>query len=241
VAEQQPGPGGAERRVWVRYPCNVQTAYQAEKPHPESIRLLARVQNISQGGISLLVDRPLNPGLQLSVELPDDASGQPSGTVLAYLTRVTATPAGDYALGCTFAVELPAADLEPFGAQPVRSGVPTDKRVWVRFPCSLPATFQFIRTDDPKRWPATVLDLSAGGMALQVDTPVEVGTTLRVEVRRPDQPKPFSQLMRVVRAVAQPGHWRLGCSFIRELSAQELEAFTRSHGGEAATGPGPST
>src|SRR4051794_11806556 len=69
-----------ERRIWVRYPSNVEITCQPASNG--DMPTLARVRNISQGGISLLVSRCFESGTQLSVELPG-GPGESSYHVLA--------------------------------------------------------------------------------------------------------------------------------------------------------------
>src|ERR1700757_4769355 len=61
--------GEEERRVWVRYPADLETTYRPAG-HGDAAQLSARVRNISLGGVSLSVDRTFEPGDLLSVELP---------------------------------------------------------------------------------------------------------------------------------------------------------------------------
>src|SRR5436305_10840951 len=64
------GPAGAgERRVWVRHASGARAVVQATGNGVETL-LSARVRNVSRGGISLVLDRPLPPGDLISIELP---------------------------------------------------------------------------------------------------------------------------------------------------------------------------
>src|SRR5947209_3022972 len=114
-----------ERRLWVRYPCNLETI--SELRSEKSERVSARVRNISRGGLRLVVDREVKTGGLLSVELPA-GEGQASSTVLAYVVHSTPQD-GVWTLGCTFASELTDEDLRPFGAKRERAAVP-DQRAW---------------------------------------------------------------------------------------------------------------
>src|SRR5690242_3805741 len=93
-----------ERRVWVRYPADLETTVQAAGS-PDAVRLSARVRNVSLGGVSLAVDRPFEPGDLLSVELPG-ATEQTRCNVLACVVHVGEMPEGGWVLGCTFSREL---------------------------------------------------------------------------------------------------------------------------------------
>ncbi len=76
-----------DRRVWVRYPADLPTTYQPASKE-ETVRLTARVRNVSLGGVSLAVDRPFQPGEMLSVELPG-ATDESRCKVLACVVHLT--------------------------------------------------------------------------------------------------------------------------------------------------------
>src|SRR5579871_6554445 len=101
-----------DRRVWVRYPCDVEASCQAADL-PDSQRLSARVRNISRGGINLVLSCPVEIVAFLSVELPT-ASPRATSNVLAYVVRLNPVTEGEWSVGCSFAAELNDFDLEPF-------------------------------------------------------------------------------------------------------------------------------
>lgn len=223
-----------ERRVWVRYPCRVATSCQPDHAQPDTIQLSAKVQDVSRGGINLLVDRRLEAGRQLLVELPDTKL-LPSAIVMANLVRATPTNAGEWVLGCTFASELTQDDLEPFGARLVRPEA-TDKRVWVRFATDAQGTYQIMRTSDRVRNPCRAVNLSAGGIALEVGRYIDIGTTLNLEVRAANGRLTLSLLAGVVRVQVRDGqHSLVGCNFIRELTDNELQAWLAASAAPAET------
>src|SRR5262245_48712391 len=141
---KQPAGAEGERRVWVRYPCDVKTLAQPAGGRAEE-RLMTRVRNISPGGISLVVNRRFEPGMLLCVELPA-AEGRAS-SVLAYVIHAKEESAGEWALGCTFAAELSDEDLHPFGAKQVKPAA-GDSRAWVRFPCAAQASYHAVPGDE---------------------------------------------------------------------------------------------
>src|SRR4051794_39281999 len=157
-----------ERRIWVRHPSAVETTCRAAND-PGAAALAARVGNVSRGGINLVVIQEFVVGELLSVELPNGGD-EPTCTVLAYVVRAEALPGGDWSLGCTFAAELRDDDLEAFGARRARLTRP-DQRGWVRFPCPAQASFRTARDPGAATCPARVLNISAGGIGLEVDTP----------------------------------------------------------------------
>src|SRR5205807_6678513 len=76
---------GNERRVWIRYPSTAQATCQPKAPS-NSAPILAKVRDISRGGIHLLVERWFEPGMLLSIQLPFEKEEQES-TILAYVVR----------------------------------------------------------------------------------------------------------------------------------------------------------
>jgi hypothetical protein len=212
-----------DRRVWVRYPCDVEASFQPANL-PDSQRLSAQVRNISRGGINLMLSCPVEIGAFLSVELPT-ASARATSTVLAYVARVTPATEGEWSIGCSFASELSDSDLEPFGARKLKSEA-QDERTWVRFPCQARATYQPVKTPETPAAPAEVLNISAGGAALLVTAPVELGTLLNLELLDESGQFRLCLLACVVRLSGQGGlDWVLGCNLIRELSHRELTAL----------------
>src|SRR5262249_39331990 len=98
-------PDGKEddRRVWVRYPADVETKLQVASERVQKKRS-ARVRNISLGGINLVVNLHFEPGSMLSVDLPTADKGVP--TVLACVIHCGAAKPGEWSLGCNFSREL---------------------------------------------------------------------------------------------------------------------------------------
>jgi hypothetical protein len=212
-----------ERRVWIRYPSSAEAICQpANADEPASI--IAKVQDISRGGINLRVNRWFEPGTLLSIQLPDPSVDNAS-TVLAYVVRSNPKADGEWSLGCTFATELGADDLQPLGVPRVRPEAP-DQRSWERFPSELRASYQVVKTGSPSPKEAAVLDLSPMGIGLLADEELEVGTLLNLELRNTENQGNMVILASVVRVTARGGRPTiLGCNFIRELSHKELKAL----------------
>jgi hypothetical protein len=214
-------PPEEDRRVWVRFPSGLETTLQPARG-PDGPRLGARVQDVSCGGIQLVVDRPFEAGDLVSVELPA-AEGGPSSTVLACVVRSAAADGGAWSVGCTFAAELADDDLRLFGARRAKAPV-TDQREWVRYPCRAQATFQVVRAPAAPA-AAEVLNLSAGGVGLRATADLPVGELLSVELRGGDRPA-LTTLACVVRVTVDPDGTRLlGCNFIGELADDDLQAL----------------
>jgi hypothetical protein len=213
----------AERRIWVRYPCDVEATCQPANT-PDAMRLSARVRNISRGGINVVMDCPVESGSLISVELPA-VKDEFSSTVLAYVVRVAKKSAGEWSVGCTFATELNDEDLEPFGARRVKHAA-QDQRTWVRFSCNAQASYQPVRGTEVKGGTARVVNISANGVGLQTDRPIDLGRLLNLELRNPSGDFTLNILACVVRLTTQSEtEWAVGCNLIRELTDQELKAL----------------
>ena len=106
---QSPGSKFSERRVWVRYHCNLPTSC-----HPVLTKdaecWSGRVQNISRGGVNLIVPRRFEPGTLLQIELQGPHDSEPR-TVLARVVHARACDASHWALGCAFPWELGEENL----------------------------------------------------------------------------------------------------------------------------------
>ncbi len=212
-----------ERRIWIRYPADLETTYQPAAPGTVE-RLSARVRNISLGGVSLAVDRAFAEGDMLSVELPG-ATEASRCNVLACVVHVTPGANGEWVVGCTFSRELSEEDLQAFGAHRVRHP-PSDQRTWMRFPCDVKAVYQQVAAEGAGRKPAGVLNLSASGGGLLTAEGIDNGALLSVELRAAKGEFTRTMLACVVHVTARPdGEWALGCNFIRSLSEEDLKAL----------------
>jgi hypothetical protein len=214
---------GEERRVWLRYPCDLETTLKAAND-PQPQRLSGRVLNISRGGVQLLVNERVEPGALLSVDLPG-ATDSFASRILAYVVRVVTRPGGGWTVGCTFATELDDEDLEPFAARRLKAVLP-DQRAWVRFPCDARASYRLVRSPESRPESARVLNISPSGIGLQANTAIDIGALLSLELSNAQGQDPLTMMASVVRVTPQAGgSWVLGCNFIRELSEQELQAL----------------
>jgi hypothetical protein len=177
------------------------------------------VQNISAGGIGLLVNRAFTPGEVLSVELP----GSPSRTVLACVIHSTPQDEGIWLLGCSFSTAFRDAELQAFGAHR-EQGADDDFRAYVRSPCDLEMGCHAVEEADPEPLQVKVLNLSAGGAGLLVSQPVEPGTLLSLDL--PANEGPMTILGCVVYVSPRgEGEWVIGCNFANELPVETLQAL----------------
>lgn len=105
---QKPPP--PDNRTWVRFVCNVKASCQ-RVDDPEKKNWRADVVNISANGIGLLVDRAIEIGTLLSLDLQSPTTHS-TRTMLACVVHVTTQPGGGRSLGCNFIRALSEADLK---------------------------------------------------------------------------------------------------------------------------------
>ncbi len=99
----------ADRRGSTRYLCNLDLSYCLNAT-VEGEQGAARVRNISVGGISLVVDRAIEPGTRLTLQL-ENSQRRYSRRVDVRVTYCIEHPSGEWILGCAFLHKLTTADL----------------------------------------------------------------------------------------------------------------------------------
>lgn len=209
-----------DRRLWVRYTANLPAKVEAADA---TISGSAVVRDLSLGGANLLVEQPFQAGQLVSIALP--ASDDDACTVLACVVRVAPEGAGRWSLGCVFARELSADDLERFGASRVKHDA-ADQRTWVRFRTELRAEYQVVGDPENATHPACVLNISASGVGLEIESALEAGSLLNVDLLdRQGRPVRSILACAVHTTRRAGGALAVGCNFIRELTEDELEAL----------------
>lgn len=94
----------ADKRRWVRFPCDAKAFYHLAAD-PKPVERLGQVINISPSGISLLAAQPADIGAVLGMRLPDK-NGEHALLMLGCVVRCTPQAEGEHALGCVFIREL---------------------------------------------------------------------------------------------------------------------------------------
>jgi hypothetical protein len=83
----------------------------------------------------------------------------------------------------------------------------------------------------PDSWPATIRNVSQGGILLQVSRRFEARTLLQIELRHPIGDVPRTFLVRVAHVSSlDDGTWGLGCTFPRELAESEIQCILDAAG-----------
>jgi hypothetical protein len=102
-----------------------------------------------------------------------------------------------------------------------------DCRAHERYPCELPTTCQppsFLGNEEIK-WEGKLHDISAGGVGVVLSRRFEPGAVLSIELSDRGG-NPFTLLGRVVHVrLRREGRYLLGCAFVSQLSAEEVETL----------------
>jgi hypothetical protein len=101
--------GARDQRTWERFPCSVQGSYQllsAAEQEPSPMQ----VHNICATGAAILVNRSIDPGILVSLDLHGPA-GKGQLSMLACIVHVTPREGGTWRLGCNFIRELSDQEL----------------------------------------------------------------------------------------------------------------------------------
>jgi hypothetical protein len=108
---------GVERRARVRF-LQSQDVYCQPKPFSaaegQPTGWLGKFQNISAGGLALLMNQRFEPGTLLVIELGVDRA---VGSVAARVVHTTASTAGRWIIGCQFLHPLSEDDLQTLVAE----------------------------------------------------------------------------------------------------------------------------
>lgn len=214
------GWSGEERRIWERHIPEGEANVRLEV---DDGSVIARIQDVSRGGIRLVVDRPMESGAMVRIDLPSN-NGVSNTTVLACVVHVQARDNGQYSIGCNFSTELSDNDLESLGARKVRSAV-RDQRAWARVPIAGIAIYSAVRNATGSH-SAIIHNISPTGVALQINEELTPGTLLNLELRSAAGETVLTIVGCVVyRTTLSEGQWLAGCNFVRELYDEDLHAL----------------
>jgi hypothetical protein len=97
-----PPEPAVERRASVRHFCDIGAVIDAWP---------ARIQDISRGGVKVVVSRRFEVGTVLKLEVPI-AGEENLHMILARVIRVIQEPTGSWGLGCAFVQEISQEEVE---------------------------------------------------------------------------------------------------------------------------------
>ena len=101
VENGKPSASGADRRAWVRYPCQLDIVYwKSTGSATESCRS-ARVLDISAGGVCMILNRPFEAGTVLTLQL-ENAEEKCTRTLLVHVVHVRPYSHSEWMVGCAF-------------------------------------------------------------------------------------------------------------------------------------------
>ena len=219
-----PSSLGVDRRVWVRYTCDLESTCHENRGGDE-VSWSARVRDISRGGVNLQLNRTFEPGAILSIDLPLGPDETPR-TLQVKVVHAQAQGAGRWSLGCAFEKTLGEEDLISIQVkQPATTA--DEKRAWIRFSCEgeRPAHATLLINPNNKIQ-ARVLNISPGGVGLATHRHCEPGTPLKIELIDASGRTSRPMQIRVVHSTAQGKEdWVIGCSFETPLSEEDVAAL----------------
>ena len=133
AADSGQAPAQGEFRVSERISCDVPASCQPPSDWKRGgQKWLARVRDVSSGGLCLVLSRRFERGAGLAIELPGADPDSPS-TLLARVMNVRAEGGGAWALGCAFVSPLSDEELQaltqtaaPDAAPDVKAAALTD-------------------------------------------------------------------------------------------------------------------
>jgi serine/threonine protein kinase len=103
------------------------------------------------------------------------------------------------------------------------------RRTAARYQVNLPTSCEAMNPASEKDWPARILDISTGGLCVEVPEHLTPGTALRVAIPEPntDSDQLRCVTVRWSKALAND-QWMLGCAFAEPLDDDELDALLAS-------------
>lgn len=104
-------PPGGDRRGPTRHDRRLEVSCRPLNVLGPPPRWPAVVQDVSAGGLGLLLEREVAPETLLEVLWPKPIAGLPE-TLSVRVARVSAQPGGYWLLGCAFSIDLAESQLQ---------------------------------------------------------------------------------------------------------------------------------
>jgi hypothetical protein len=210
-----------DRRAWVRYPCNMETACLTEA---DLAGCAATVRNISLGGMSLIVERPFASGTLLKVEVHSALENTPQ-MLCVRVIHVAPQPDNTWSLGCAFARELSDHTLRAFRSARVLP-LPPLRSIWARIGSGLMTCCRRTKPVDQAPSSAKILNVSSAGVGLMVPRRFELGMPVSLELPIGNEDEPVAVRAHVVHSKPhRNGDWLIGCAFEQQLTADQVRAL----------------
>jgi hypothetical protein len=106
-----PSQAPLERRASVRYPCDLDTSCQPIAS-ARGMQWTGKVQNISRGGLSLVLGRRFELGTLLAIEVQGKDGHSSARTLLARIVHIALQGPNTWVMGCKFSSELSDEELK---------------------------------------------------------------------------------------------------------------------------------
>jgi hypothetical protein len=110
-AQQDEIEAGEERRAWVRYPSCQRTLCQESHAQTYDMWFMAALRELSQTGVSLVINRQFEPGSVIALE-PIRAASNLTRLIHARVVHVRSAATGGWILGCEFTSPLTGEELK---------------------------------------------------------------------------------------------------------------------------------
>jgi hypothetical protein len=193
----------------------------------------AKVSNVSQYGLGLVIPKPFAVGGVLSVEIADTPQSLP-GSLLVRVVNARLMEQGQWLHGCAFVSHGRGDDMQAAFRVKLDRPPGRERRRMLRYPLNVPAVGRALTASLKDNWNGTTQDISAGGLRIASSAPVDAGTLLTIKVQTADKAAARSLMARVMHAAATDTGWNLGCVFPSRLSPDELgvllkEGWARGH------------
>lgn len=107
-------PGGPERRLSVRFPCALGASYRAGDAPGPAVHWEASACDVSVEGVGLVMDRPVETGTLLGLDLRSDDPSL-AYTVHARVIHSRERPDGRWHVGCSFTRRLTPDEARDLG------------------------------------------------------------------------------------------------------------------------------
>lgn len=215
-----------ERRGLARYPFEMEAACRRAGGSSREAEP-GKVCNISAYGLGLTLARRFEAGNELSLDLHDTPRTL-AGTLHVRVMNVREIEPGSWLHGCAFVSHRAGGDMQAAFRAKLSRPPGRERRGLLRYPFVVPATARPLTAALTHSWPGTTYDLSAGGLRIAANSPVNAGTLLTVKLQADAAAGVRTLMARVMHAsAAAAGGWDLGCMFPTRLSPDELHALLK--------------
>jgi PilZ domain len=212
-----------ERRLFRRLPCKLKVQSRLSRVTEEGM-WLAAIRNISLEGIGLMVNRCAQPGMFLTVEIPNRPPIMRK-PILVRVIHARANTGGQWwCLGGQFVRKLAKDELDFLIARQPAINPPMERRTSARFTTKMKTACPLIRATEEGPWWASVRDVSLRGISLIVNRPFRAGCYATIELPTAAGVLGQSRLMCIKHIHVQPGNqwWVVGGQFLNKLTREEL-------------------